>query len=171
LWETNPESPNILKQVWFAGLHASVTGGYQPPAFGDISLTWMISEVSTLTDLEFDRDFLVSRLRKSVPLNAVTWGAVSPPPYPIMADQLAYSFGPKLKRTPGRYPPPPKDNVRNEFYHHSVKERIEGTRDRYPAGQAVVNTLPMLPYTNMERELAIESGLATVDHIQALWEV
>ena len=170
MWETTPQSSNILKQVWFAGLHASVTGGYLPPAFGDISLAWMISEVSTLTDLEFDRDFLLSRLRKSVPLNAPSWGAVSAPLYPIIADRLAYSFGPKLKRTPGRYPRLPNGNVRNEFYHHSVKERIEGTRDKYPAGQAVVNALPMLPYTNMERELAIESGLATVDQIQTLWE-
>jgi Uncharacterized alpha/beta hydrolase domain (DUF2235) len=171
LWSTSPESPSVLKQVWFAGLHASLAGGYAPHAFGDISLCWMISEVATLTDLEFDKDFLLKRLKQNLPLTAPSWGAVPPPPYPLLADRLAYLFGPKLKRTPGQYSAPPNGNIRNEFYHHSVTERIEGAADRYPAGQAVVKTLSKLPYTKMERELAIESGLATQDQVREFWDV
>lgn len=171
MWNTSPKSPNVLKQVWFAGLHASVAGGYDPHAFGDISLTWMVSEVSTLTDLEFDTGFLLKRLKENIPLISPSWGAVPTPPYPLLADRLAYLFGPKLKRTPGRYPPLANGNVRNEFYHHSVQERIEGTKDRYPAGQAVVKVLRKLPYTRMEYELAVESGLAMPAEIQEFWEV
>src|SRR5271170_433896 len=170
LWSKSPTSPNILKQVWFAGLHASVTGGYLPSAFGDISLCWMISEVSTLTDLEFDKDFLIRRFNTSAPLST-TWGAVPTPPYPLLADRFAYLFGPKLKRTPGLYPAPANGDVRDEYYHHSVAERIAGTTDQYPNGQLVVRHLKKLPYTKMERDLAIESGLATEADIQNFWEV
>ena len=168
LWHTTEKSPNILKQVWFAGVHASLAGAYVPHALGDISLVWMISEVSTLTDLEFDKEFLIKRLKQHVPQNP-TWGAVPEPPYPLLADKLVYAFGPKLKRTPGRYPTPP-GALTNEFYHHSVTERIAGTPDKYPAGAEVVNALTKLPYTKMEYQLAAESGLTTPAHVQAFWQ-
>jgi hypothetical protein len=171
LWTTSQKSATILKQVWFAGLHASLTGGYAPHSFGDISLIWMISEVSTLTDLEFDKDFLLKRLRSNLPLTSHSWGSVDVPPYPLLADHMAYMFGPKLKRTPGVWPQVADGEVRNEYYHHSVAERIAGTEDRYPAGQPVVKALQKLPYTAMERELALASGLATASHIQEFWEV
>ncbi len=39
-----------LKQVWFAGVHADVGGGYKPgkngEALSDIPLEWMINEAS-----------------------------------------------------------------------------------------------------------------------------
>ena len=171
LWTIPKDSAAILKQVWFAGLHASVTGGYAPHAFGDLSLIWMISEVATLTDLEFDKEFLLNRLRDNHPLPSSSWGSVSMPPYPLLADKLAYMFGPKLKRTPGKWPNQPTGDVRNEYYHHSVAERIAGMEDQYPAGQSVIQALQKLPYTAMERELALASGLATASQIQEYWEV
>lgn len=171
LWTTSANSPNVLKQVWFAGLHASVTGAYAPHDFGDISLNWMISEVATLTDLEFDKDFLLTRFKENLPIKAPSWGAVPEPPYPLFADRFAYMVGPKLKRTPGNWPPLPNGIVRNEFYHHSVVERIAGTLDNYPSGQAAVQRLEKLPYTKMERDLAVESGLVTEAQIHEFWEV
>ena len=171
LWTIPKNSATILKQVWFAGLHASVTGGYAPHAFGDISLIWMISEVGTLTDLEFDKEFLLNRLRNHLPLSSPSWGSVPIPPYPLLADRLAYIFGPKLKRTPGRWPKPPTEDVRNEYYHHSIVERIAGTEDRYPAGQNVIQALEKLPYTTMERDFALASGLMTAGQIEEYWDV
>jgi hypothetical protein len=170
LWNTPKQSPNILKQVWFPGLHASVAGGYAPTPFGDISLCWMISEVATLTDLEFDKEFLRRRFESDAPQEP-SWGAVPEPPYPLLADKLAYAFGPKLQRTPGRYPPPPEGQVRNEFYHHSVAERIAGTHDHYPSGQSVLEVLNKLPYTEMEYNFATQSGLTTQAQVQEFWEV
>jgi len=128
----------------------------------------MISEVATLTDLQFDEEFLLARLRKSAPLD-YPWGAVPEPPYPLLADRLAYAFGPKLKRTPGAYPPPPNGYISNEFYHHSVTERL--SEGRYPQGDIVVARLSKLPYTKMERELAIGAGLTTPAQVEAYWEV
>ena len=168
LWHAPRNSPNILKQVWFAGIHCSIAGGYAPQTFGDISLCWMISEVATLTDLEFDKEFLLERLKKSAPLNH-PWGAVPEPPYPLLADRLAYAFGPKLKRTPGDYPPPPNGYVSNEFYHHSVSERLAARG--YPQGKPVVARLQKLPYTKMEHDLAVEAGLTTPEQVKEYWEV
>jgi hypothetical protein len=129
----------------------------------------MISEVATLTDLEFDKKFLLDRLKRHGPLDA-PWGAIADPPYPLFADRFVYTFGPRLKRTPGGYPPPPNGDVTNEYYHHSVTERIAESDDHYPNGQKVVKKLKKLPYTKMEFELATESGLTTPDQVKEYWE-
>jgi len=128
----------------------------------------MVSEVATLTDLEFDKDFIVKRLKENAPLISL-WGAVPEPPYPLWADRLAYFLGPRLKRTPGEYPHP-DGSVTNEYYHHSVTERIAGLKDKYPLGEHVVKKLRKLRYTKMEADIAVESGLATPEQIQAYWE-
>jgi Uncharacterized alpha/beta hydrolase domain (DUF2235) len=163
------KAPNILKQVWFPGTHRSVIGGYPPYSFGDISLLWMISEVSTLTDLEFDHDFLLQRLQKDVPKTPF-WGAVPEPRYPVWPDLIYYIFSPKERREPGSYKAP-DGHAGNEFYHHSVTERIAGTRGRYSAGNEVIERLQKLPYTRMERDLALQAGLVNPAHVQVFWEV
>ena len=168
LWYMPENSNRILKQVWFPGLHASTAGGYSPHSFGDISLCWMISEVIDATKLEFNMAFLEKRFADHSPPVGQPWGAISEPEIPG-PDRFAYGFGPKLKRIPGAYPPPPSGNIRNEFYHHSVDERIAGAKNGYPAGRAVVNKLPKLPYTPEEKRLALASGLTTEEHIQRYW--
>jgi hypothetical protein len=123
-----------------------------------------------LTPLEFDIPFLLSRFKLSAPQNP-SWGAVSDPPYPLLADKLAYMLGPKLRRTPGEYPAPPEGTTRNEFYHHSVVERVSGREDGYIRGRKVVNVLKKAGYTEMEREMAIKAGLATLEQVKTYWEV
>ena len=162
-------SQNILKQVWFAGLHPSIIGAYPPTAFGDVSLCWMISEVSTLTSLEFDTDFLFQRLKGDVP-QLPSWGAVPAPQPTSLADKLMYMFGPKLKRTPGKSAPP-AGYVTNEYYHHSVLERIVGLKGGYPSGMPVVKRLPKLPFTKMEYEFATKAGLITPEQVEEFWKV
>ena len=49
LWEQTPEGKakgQELKQVWFAGVHSDVGGGYPVHGTSDIPLAWMASEVS-----------------------------------------------------------------------------------------------------------------------------
>ena len=43
-----------LKQVWFAGVHSDVGGGYPEHGMSDIPLAWMASEVSPYLGLDFD---------------------------------------------------------------------------------------------------------------------
>ena len=46
LWdESKPEDAARVKQVWFAGMHSSVGGGYPEDNLGYVTLDWMIGEV------------------------------------------------------------------------------------------------------------------------------
>jgi hypothetical protein len=51
-----------VEQVWFAGAHSNVGGGYAHCGLSDIALTWMIARVSDLTALEFDENEIRKRL-------------------------------------------------------------------------------------------------------------
>jgi uncharacterized protein (DUF2235 family) len=45
LWDESPETnPNRITQVWFAGVHSNVGGGYPDDSLAHVSLTWMLSE-------------------------------------------------------------------------------------------------------------------------------
>lgn len=44
LWDADSEYPERIKQVWFAGAHANVGGGYPKQGLAMISLDWMMSE-------------------------------------------------------------------------------------------------------------------------------
>lgn len=55
LWTHTPETlaANVnLKQVWFPGVHTNVGGGYDNQELADLTLAWMISEMSPF--LEFN---------------------------------------------------------------------------------------------------------------------
>jgi uncharacterized protein (DUF2235 family) len=48
----------VVEQVWFAGAHANVGGGYKQTGLSDQALIWMISRVQDTTKLEFDTDYI-----------------------------------------------------------------------------------------------------------------
>ncbi len=52
----------VVEQVWFAGAHSNVGGGYEHSGLSDLALTWMIARVSELTPLEFDEHEIRRRL-------------------------------------------------------------------------------------------------------------
>src|SRR5947209_3695537 len=57
LWTQTPEGKKngqVLKQVWFAGVHCDVGGGYREHGASDIPLAWMASEVAPFLDIDFD---------------------------------------------------------------------------------------------------------------------
>jgi uncharacterized protein (DUF2235 family) len=46
LWQQQPEATGqTLEQVWFAGVHSDVGGGYRDPALAEIPLLWMAGRV------------------------------------------------------------------------------------------------------------------------------
>jgi uncharacterized protein (DUF2235 family) len=56
LWHQKPEGKarnQVLKQVWFAGAHSDVGGGYPEHGLSDIALAWMASEVEPLLGIDF----------------------------------------------------------------------------------------------------------------------
>jgi uncharacterized protein (DUF2235 family) len=52
LWAEKPEdtSTERIKQVWFAGVHADVGGGYAEYELSDLALDWMVKEACALKD-------------------------------------------------------------------------------------------------------------------------
>lgn len=54
LWQQKPEGKakgQKLKQVWFAGVHSDVGGGYPEHGLSDITLAWMASEIENMSTL------------------------------------------------------------------------------------------------------------------------
>lgn len=62
LWEQTADGRaggQVLKQVWFAGVHSDIGGGYPEHGLSDITLAWMASEVEDILAIDFD--YLLSR--------------------------------------------------------------------------------------------------------------
>ena len=57
LWQRPEGSAQTLEQVWFAGVHSNVGGGYQKDGLANISLHWIKDKAHDL-GLEFDETFL-----------------------------------------------------------------------------------------------------------------
>ena len=53
VWDYKPKPGQTVEQVWFAGVHSDVGGGYDDPSLSDIALGWMIDRAKT-AGLEFD---------------------------------------------------------------------------------------------------------------------
>jgi uncharacterized protein (DUF2235 family) len=51
--EAEEQSPNV-EQVWFAGVHANIGGGYASSGLSDLSLAWMLASVQEKTGLRFN---------------------------------------------------------------------------------------------------------------------
>jgi len=57
IW-TLPEHPLVpqhVRQVWFAGVHSDIGGGYDQHGAADLSMLWMAEQVRPLLDLSEDR--------------------------------------------------------------------------------------------------------------------
>src|SRR5262245_23741441 len=55
LWDNEPAAGQTVQQVWFAGAHSDVGGGYPDHRLSDIALAWMM-QAATTAGLEFDPD-------------------------------------------------------------------------------------------------------------------
>ncbi|KZS87368.1 hypothetical protein SISNIDRAFT_553212 [Sistotremastrum niveocremeum HHB9708] len=76
-WDEKTKLPNqIVKQVFFAGAHADVGGGYEIHEMSDISLFWMVDQITSLQLLDIDTDF-IARTR-STRAGKPAWGASQP---------------------------------------------------------------------------------------------
>jgi uncharacterized protein (DUF2235 family) len=61
VWEKNDNSKTNLKQVWFPGVHSNIGGGFDDTEISDITLAWMMSQLSPF--LEFNEDYLMEQVR------------------------------------------------------------------------------------------------------------
>lgn len=57
LWQQTPEGKaagQVLEQVWFAGAHSNVGGGYDEHGLSDVALAWMCGKVAEILALDED---------------------------------------------------------------------------------------------------------------------
>jgi uncharacterized protein (DUF2235 family) len=123
IWDTtNAAAEQHVEQVWFAGAHSNVGGGYPDPVLSDQAFLWMISKARPL--LHFDEDYLKRRVEvlsddeargRLVDSSAGAWGALgrinrvigTDPSESVHPSALSrHSAG---KRSPPTYEPHPYD--------------------------------------------------------------
>lgn len=63
---TNAPATQRVEQVWFAGVHCDVGGGYNPPGLSDITLPWMVRHAQEY-GLAFDPEAFGYRESADVP--------------------------------------------------------------------------------------------------------
>jgi hypothetical protein len=116
----------IMKQVWFPGIHTSIGGGDPTYGISDITLAWMVQKIKNHTDLECDLAYLrtgiKSRGSQSFGPNdlKIPWGSGK---WTVTYD-LIYWLGGTKARMPGKYPTE-SDKETCEYIHKSTRERIE----------------------------------------------
>ena len=139
LWETpNPDKPSslkLLKQCWFPGVHSSVGGGYEDTSISDVTLAWMITQLSR--HLSIDPGYILRQQEQNVryykdhdlPLASWAMGQIQRSDTGVLNAILG-----KQVRTPGQYhyispvtgKPTPRRLVKTcEFIHPSVRYRIQ----------------------------------------------
>lgn len=108
--------PQTLEQVWFAGAHSNVGGGYPDCGLSDIAFLWMVSKAAVAAQSEnpdspiaFDEEYLKEKIdqTKGLLIDSRTsyWKLAKKYTRPIMAA-----------------PPPGKETC--EFVHNSAQERF-----------------------------------------------
>ncbi|KAF7196791.1 hypothetical protein HII31_01709 [Pseudocercospora fuligena] len=142
VWESprGANNTHILKQLrqcWFAGVHTSIGGGYQDTSISDITLAWMMTQLSQF--LTFDPTYLPRQrqlnsdfyISKNVPSSAIGYGKglIQRSDTGLLNTILGRQI-----RTPGEYHltdpktgEPLKEFLKNtcEFIHPSVRYRIK----------------------------------------------
>jgi hypothetical protein len=71
LWELPQGHEGKLTQVWFPGVHSDVGGSYDDTRSADITLAWMVSQLSDY--ITFDRELLKGQYYKPREDEAAQW--------------------------------------------------------------------------------------------------
>jgi uncharacterized protein (DUF2235 family) len=153
LWtqtEEGRKNRQVLKQVWFAGVHSNVGGGYKEHGASDVPLAWMASEVEPFLGI----DFGYLKLRRDL---TEKWSL----------GQLHESFKGFFAKLPQQRREPFKADQATSFerVHASVRTRIDGKglgADRAPYASVVLNGIDLT--ANSAALSAQEEGLRWKDN-------
>lgn len=114
--------PQTLEQVWFAGVHSNVGGGYPNSGLSDIAFLWMVAKAAAAAQSEnpdspiaFEEQYLKEKIDQTMGLlvdsRKTFWKLVEKYTRPIMAA-----------------PPPEKETC--EFIHYSAHARFDATGNK-----------------------------------------
>lgn len=72
VWNRSPTAPasQVVTQMWFAGVHSDIGGGYPSHGPSDTTLVWIASELAARNLLDLDIDILVRQLDLTCPYGA-----------------------------------------------------------------------------------------------------
>jgi uncharacterized protein (DUF2235 family) len=129
-----PDEPDV-EQVWFAGAHANVGGGYKQTGLSDQALVWIMARLQDKTKLQFDEDYIQNHFFPCAACSA----------YRSYRGWWISSFWPAIRSIPkrlrGEASPgrtPGQGEIIDGRAHWSVKERLgklclvdESTYDTY----------------------------------------
>jgi hypothetical protein len=130
-----PEDLDRVREVWFAGVHSDIGGGYPDSQLAHIPLVWMMAEIR-----EADRKFAEKTGKDS---DGYTYGLRFRPgaeedflnassPYGTLHDSrsgasVLYRYSPRKIETKGNG----TDSIHDVILHHSVIKRILDGSDSY----------------------------------------
>jgi hypothetical protein len=120
-WLHDPLQPTegqSVEQVWFAGAHSNIGGGYQESGLSDLALLWMLARIETHTGLEFSRGYIAENF----------WPCAACSLYSSTAGWWLSSLFP-FRRTP--FAPP----TRTEVWSRETRQRV--MRDLEPANEKI----------------------------------
>jgi uncharacterized protein (DUF2235 family) len=134
LWDSEPVNGQIVQQVWFAGAHSDVGGGYPEHGLSDIALEWMMGAAVT-AGLELDEDVI-----KALPT------AKNPTQDAHESRKKFYKVQPALDRSIGA------TAFHTEYFHRMLVERWRDKPDYRPESlkphEARLKTLLAGPMTD-----------------------
>lgn len=146
IWETAglPAHEQAVEQVWFAGAHSNVGGGYPDSLLSDIALLWMFDKARPF--LALDEDYVARKVQK------VEAGA----PRGVLVDSSKGAFWKiqgRIDRALGKDP--------TEQIHQSAIDRFDfsGRTPRPAPDAAPYNPFPYLP-ANLKRYLQGKGPIA-----------
>jgi uncharacterized protein (DUF2235 family) len=112
--------PQTLQQVWFAGCHSNIGGGYDDSGLSDMSLVWMAAKAAAATHeqkqrpLKFDEDYFDNKDNFDSGMGTL-----------VSSRTFPWYLLPRLVRRPMQPPPPDKETC--EKIHESVVMRHDAS--------------------------------------------
>lgn len=143
LWDSKPSKTTTLKEVWFAGVHSDIGGGYEPtdPQLSNVALRWMICEARAC-GLQLDATSLAAILRPPVQVGqdriAATHDSMNFPwKIAEWVPRLVWDYAKKRRRLffgsmPPLRSPCPRRIQLGATLHSSVQQRLEDDRTYRP---------------------------------------
>jgi hypothetical protein len=132
IWEKPDGNRTRLRQVWFPGVHSNCGGGYDDMELANITLAWMMAQLTPFVDIE--RDYIIRQHDHNVDWYRKNGQRPRPWSFGTLYNSMSglYAVGGGTIRSPGRYyavdPETGKTTNRplrdtHEYIHPSVRTR------------------------------------------------
>lgn len=145
VWDRDPRAPanQVIRQVWFSGVHADIGGGYTERGAADLSFLWMVAQLWEL--LELDPANIAAELDRTQ----------------LYEKGMLHESLSKLWRFIGRTHHRALGTGASEEIHQSAISRLRtggtgpGNQNRYnPSQRSKMQQMPVAEVTPIERQFA-----------------